>query len=72
VAAKAEIYRLISGLAGEGKAVILISSELPEIIGLCDRVLVMHEGKGMGLLERGDATQEAIMTLATGQARAAC
>ena len=66
VAAKSEIYRLISSLADEGKAVILISSELPEIIGLCDRILVMHEGKGMGLLDRDEASQEAIMTMGHG------
>ncbi len=72
VAAKAEIYRLIAALAEEGKAVILISSELPEIIGMSDRVLVMHEGRSMGILEGGEATQEAIMTMATGQAKGAC
>ncbi len=67
VAAKAEIHKLISSLAAEGKTIILISSELPEIIGMCDRVLVMHEGKITGELERKDFSQEKIMCLATGQ-----
>jgi ABC-type sugar transport system ATPase subunit len=53
-------------LAQEGKAIIMISSELPEILGMSDRVLVMHEGKVGGIFERKDATQEAIMQAATG------
>lgn len=48
--AKAEIYRLISFLASEGMAVIMISSELPEVLGMSDRVMVMHEGELMGTL----------------------
>ena len=67
VAAKAEIHKLISQLAGEGKTIILISSELPEIIGMCDRVLVMHEGQITGELNRDEFSQEKIMCLATGQ-----
>lgn len=66
VGAKAEIHRLISQLASEGKAVIMVSSELPEIIGMSDRVVVMHDGRVTGELERRDFTQERIMTLATG------
>ncbi|MFF7709561.1 ATP-binding cassette domain-containing protein [Pseudomonas sp. NPDC007930] len=66
VGAKAEIYRLIAFLASEGMAVIMISSELPEVLGLADRVLVMHEGHAMGTLPRGQATQESIMHLASG------
>ncbi len=66
VGAKAEIYRIINELAADGAAVLVISSELPEIIGLCDRVLVMHEGKLQGELNPPDITQEAIMRLATG------
>lgn len=50
VGAKAEIYRLIATLAGEGMAVLMISSELPEVLGMSDRVLVMHEGQLMGTL----------------------
>ncbi len=66
VGAKAEIHRLISELANNGIAVIMISSELPEILGMSDRVAVMHEGKLKGILSREDATQESVMRLATG------
>ncbi|KPW32735.1 Sugar ABC transporter ATP-binding protein [Pseudomonas amygdali pv. mellea] len=66
VGAKAEIYRLISLLASEGMAVIMISSELPEVLGMSDRVMVMHEGEMMGILDRGEATQEKVMHLASG------
>jgi inositol transport system ATP-binding protein len=66
VGAKAEIYRLISFLASEGMAVIMISSELPEVLGMSDRVMVMHEGELMGTLDRADATQEKVMQLASG------
>lgn len=67
VAAKAEIHKLISSLAGAGKTIILISSELPEIIGMCDRVMVMHDGKITGELDRKDFSQERIMHFATNQ-----
>jgi inositol transport system ATP-binding protein len=66
VGAKAEIHRLMSQLANQGKAIIMISSELPEILGMSDRVLVMHEGRLTGEFERKDATQENIMRAATG------
>ncbi len=68
VGAKAEIHRLMCKLAQEGKAIIMISSELPEILGMSDRVLVMHEGKVGGIYDRRDATQETIMRAATGSA----
>jgi energy-coupling factor transporter ATP-binding protein EcfA2 len=58
VGAKSEIHRLMSKLAQEGKAIIMISSELPEILGMSDRVLVMHEGRVGGVFDRKDATQE--------------
>jgi inositol transport system ATP-binding protein len=67
VGAKAEIYRLIAFLASEGMAVIMISSELPEVLGMSDRVMVMHEGEMMGMLDRSEATQERVMHLASGQ-----
>jgi inositol transport system ATP-binding protein len=70
VGAKAEIHRLMCKLAQEGKAIIMISSELPEIMGMSDRVLVMHEGRVGGEFLRKDATQENIMQAATGQWRA--
>jgi inositol transport system ATP-binding protein len=66
VGAKAEIHRLMSQLAGQGKAIIMISSELPEILGMSDRVLVMHEGHLTGEFGGKDATQENIMRAATG------
>lgn len=66
VGAKAEIYRLIAFLASEGMAVIMISSELPEVLGMSDRVMVMHEGEMMGMLDRSEATQERVMHLASG------
>ncbi|HBR01516.1 MAG TPA: sugar ABC transporter ATP-binding protein, partial [Ruminiclostridium sp.] len=65
VGAKAEIHSLITKMAGSGKAIIMASSEMPEIIGMCDRILVMHEGRLTGILNRSDATQERIMEYAT-------
>jgi ribose transport system ATP-binding protein len=65
VGAKVEIYRIIRGLAEQGVGVIMISSELPEIIGMCDRFVVMREGLVSGELAGADATEEAIMELAT-------
>ena len=64
VAAKAEIHELIASLAARGAAVLMISSELPEILGLSHRVMVMHEGRVTGILGRGEADQEKIMALA--------
>lgn len=68
VGAKYEIYKLMHKLIGEGIGIIMISSELPEILGMSDRILVMHEGKHNGTLSRAEATQEIIMSLATGLA----
>ena len=65
VGAKAEIHRLISELAAKGVAVLMISSELPEVLGMSDRVLVMHEGRMTGIVDRKDATQIRIMELAS-------
>jgi inositol transport system ATP-binding protein len=64
VGAKSEIHKLMSRLAQTGKAIIMISSELPEVLGMSDRVLVMHEGKKKGELTRAEANQEKIMELA--------
>ncbi len=68
VGAKAEIHRLMSELAGRGLAILLISSELPELLGMSDRIMVMHRGRIAGELSRGQATQEKIMAMATGVA----
>ena len=64
VGAKAEIHRLISRLARDGAAVVMISSELPEILGMSDRVMVMQAGRVAGFLDRAEATQVDIMRLA--------
>ena len=65
VGAKSEIYRLLNDLAQQGKSIIMISSELPEILRMSHRVVVMCEGRITGVLEIADATQEKIMTYAT-------
>ncbi|MFC4599492.1 sugar ABC transporter ATP-binding protein [Cohnella hongkongensis] len=67
IGAKSEIYKLISRLADEGKAVIVVSSELPEIIGLSDRIIVLHEGRIAGELSRDEASEQNIMALAFGK-----
>ena len=71
VGTKAEVHRLLSELAGRGVAVLMISSELPEVLGMADRVLVMHEGRLTGELSRAEATEERVMQAATGQLEAA-
>ena len=71
VGAKSEIHRLMSTLAQQGKAIIMVSSEMPEVLGMSDRIIVMHEGAVSGVVERAEATQEVIMQLATGPAAAA-
>jgi rhamnose transport system ATP-binding protein len=69
VGAKAEVHRIISELAGSGLAIILISSELPEVLAMADRVIVLHEGRVTGTFARSEATQERVMYAATGQDR---
>jgi inositol transport system ATP-binding protein len=66
VGAKSEIYRLMTEFVRSGKAIIMISSELPEILGMSDRIMVMHEGDKAGELSRAEADQEKILHLATG------
>ena len=67
VGAKTDTYQLMNRLAAQGVAIIMISSELPEVIGMSDRILVMHDGRIAGELSGKDATQERIMGLATGE-----
>lgn len=67
VGAKFEIYSLINEIATQGKSILMISSELPEILGMCDRVYVMHEGKIAGEVSHKDASQEIIMKYAIGE-----
>ncbi len=65
VGAKYEIYLLMNELAAQGKAILMISSELPEVIGMANRILVMHDGRVTGeIAAAGSATQEQIMKLA--------
>lgn len=66
IGAKKEIYQIMNDLAKKGVAIIMVSSELPEILGMSDRVLVIHEGKVGGILKKEEASEEKIMTLATG------
>ena len=63
VGAKYEIYTIINKLAAEGKGVMVISSELPELLGICDRIYVMNEGKILGELSSTEASQEKIMKM---------
>jgi rhamnose transport system ATP-binding protein len=67
VGAKSEVHRIISDLAAKGLGIILISSELPEVLAMSDRVLVMHEGHLTGMFDRAEANQEKVMFAATGQ-----
>ena len=64
VGAKYEIYELIQGLSRQGKSVIMVSSEMPELLGVCDRILVMSGGRLAGEVDADNTTQEEIMTLA--------
>jgi rhamnose transport system ATP-binding protein len=71
VGTKSEVHRLLSELASQGLAILMISSELPEVLGMADRVLVMHEGRLTGEISRADADEERIMRAATGRTEAA-
>jgi rhamnose transport system ATP-binding protein len=68
VATKAEVHRLMSQLAADGVAVVMVSSELPEVLGMADRVLVMHEGRLVADIARERADEHTVMLAATGQA----
>ena len=65
VGTKAEVHKLINAAAGEGKAVLMISSELPEVLGMADRIIVMREGHKVAELSRSEATQEKVIAAAT-------
>jgi rhamnose transport system ATP-binding protein len=71
IGTKAEVHRLLSSLAADGVAVLMVSSELPEVLGMADRVLVMHEGRLTANIPRARADEEVVMLAATGQAAAA-
>jgi methyl-galactoside transport system ATP-binding protein/inositol transport system ATP-binding protein len=66
VGAKSEIHEQLSELAAEGKGIIVISSEMPEVMGVSDRIIVMHEGEMTGIIDRPDFSQELLMKYATG------
>jgi ABC-type sugar transport system ATPase subunit len=68
VGAKAEIYRIVAGLAERGMAVLLVSSELPEVLGMSDRILVMRGGRIVARFQRGEATEERLLAAAAGVA----
>jgi rhamnose transport system ATP-binding protein len=68
IGSKSEIHRLMGELAQQGLAILMISSELPEILGMSDRIAVMHGGRIKAILNRGDATQQRILELALGSA----
>ena len=69
IGAKVEVHRIISELAASGLGIILISSDLPEVLAMSDRLIVMHEGRITAELPRAEATQERVMFAATGQER---
>ena len=71
VGAKADIHQIIGEFARDGGAVLMISSELPELLAVCDRIVVLHEGRVVRVLDRPDFTEEAVMRAATGQEDAA-
>ncbi|MFF1610983.1 sugar ABC transporter ATP-binding protein [Amycolatopsis sp. NPDC058278] len=71
VGTKAEVHRLMSSLAAEGVAIVMVSSELPEVLGMADRVLVMREGRIVAELPRAEATEDSVMFAAMGQGAAA-
>ena len=66
VGSKSEIYALMRGLADTGVAILMISSDMEEVIGVSDRIAVMHEGRLTGILQRSQFSEEAVMRLATG------
>ena len=68
VGTKSEVHRLLSLRAQEGLAIIMVSSELPEVLGMSDRILVMREGRQVAILNRDEATPEKVIALATGAA----
>ena len=67
IGAKAEIYKIINDLAGEGLSILVVSSEMTELLGISDRILVMHEGHLSGEFTREQATQEVLMAAAVGK-----
>ena len=71
VGAKADVHRIVDELAAEGLAIIVISSDLPEVLAMSDRILVMREGKQMAIFSHEEADQEIVMNAAMGQKKIA-
>ncbi|MDD5303491.1 MAG: ATP-binding cassette domain-containing protein, partial [Elusimicrobia bacterium] len=69
VGAKIEVYEIINALTASGKAVVLVSSELPELMGMSDRILMLHDGRLSGAFTKAEATQEGLLAAAMGHAR---
>lgn len=66
VGAKAEIYKILDNLVNQGKCVIIITSEMPELLAMSDKIMVMYEGKVSGVIDAADATQELVVQYAIG------
>jgi ABC-type sugar transport system ATPase subunit len=66
VGARVEIYNLLNEIAGSGKAILLVSTDLPEVLGMSDRVMAMHDGRIVGEWRRGEASEKAVMIRAAG------
>ena len=69
IGAKTEIYSIMGELAARGAAIVMVSSELPELISVADRILVMQEGRMKGIIPKKEATQELVISLATQKAQ---
>src|SRR5262249_28523495 len=67
VGGKVEVYELVNRISAAGKAVVLVSSELPELLGMSDRILMLHAGRGSGIFSRSEATQERLLAAAMGR-----
>ena len=69
IGAKTEIYSIMGELAARGTAIVMVSSELPELISVADRIMVMQEGRMKGIISKEEATQERVISLATQKAQ---
>ena len=65
VGAKQEIYNLMNELAAQGKGILMVSSDMPELLGMCDRIVVIAEGRQTGIVDKEDFSQETILSLAS-------
>lgn len=65
VGAKQEIYNLMNELAAQGKGILMVSSDMPELLGMCDRIVVISEGRQTGIVDKEDFSQETILSLAS-------